>query len=121
MSTSHVEMAEAELLAHAITKIPESIRDVEALRKKGPLTRLPESLLTLRDIRAVTRYISLRSRITLIESCNVEIQVPVCVVDDVESELNLRRVFGTVIAVRALGFWDHVFLWRTVVRSKVPV
>lgn len=108
------------LLGLPITEIPKSFRDMETLRKKGKLTQLPESLLTLGDVKAVAAFFSARSRLTLIASNTVDVQVPWCAMLDVSFELNARKVFGTKIAVRSLGFWDHLFLWSHSLRSTVP-
>jgi hypothetical protein len=113
-------MALSNLLAQPVAKIPETFRDVEKLRKVGHLTKLPESLVTLGDVKKVVSYLTLRSRITIVGPCEVEILVPTWSVTDVQYEMDYRRLFGTKITVRPLGFWDHIFLWCAVVRSKVP-
>jgi len=104
-----------------VAEIPKSVRDMEALRKKGKLTKLPEALLTLGDVRDVAAYLSFRSRITLTERNTVDVQVPWLAMLDVSFEINARKVFGTKITVRSLGFWDHLFLWEHSVRSLINV
>lgn len=108
------------LLAVSVAEIPSSIGDMETLRKKGKLTKLPESLLTLGDVKDVVEYFSFRSRITLTAPNTVDVQVPWLSMLDVSFEMNARKVFGTRIAVRSLGFWDHLFLWTHTLRSNLP-
>lgn len=110
----------SSLLGLPITEVPKSFRDVETIGQKGKLTKLPTSLLTLGDVKAVTAYFSLRSRLTLMAPNTVDVQVPWFAMLDVSFELNARKVFGTKIAVRSLGFWDHLFLWSHSVRSAIP-
>lgn len=110
----------SRLLGMPVAEIPKSFRDVEALRKKGKLTKLPESLLTLGDVKAVVAFLSFRSRITLTARNTVDVQVPWRAMLDVSYELNARKVFGTKITVRSLGFWDHLFLWKHSLRSLIP-
>lgn len=108
------------LLALSVAEIPKSFRDMETLRKKGKLTNLPESLLTLGDVKAIAEYFVLRSRITLTAPNTVDVQVPWLAMLDVSYEMNTRKVFGTKITIRSLGFWDHLFLWTHSLRSNLP-
>ena len=110
----------SDLLALPVAEIPKSFRDMETLRKKGKLTQLPESLLTLGDVKAVAEYFSFRSRVTLTAPNTVDVQVPWLSMLDVSFEMNARKVFGTRITVRSLGFWDHLFLWTHSLRSDIP-
>jgi hypothetical protein len=113
-------MAESTLLAREIAKVSTSFRDVERLHKKGPLTGLPEWLLTLEDVRAVVSYNSFRGRITLTAPLAIDVRVPRMLVHQIQSDIEERRLFGTKIRVRSLSFWDHLLLWRIRVRSLIP-
>lgn len=115
----HYQMAQSRLLATPVAEIPAAFGDVERFLKKSPIRKLPEALVTLGDVREVVRYLVLRSRIELVAPHSIVIRVPICSVSEVEDETSTRRIFATVIKVRPLGFWDHLFLWRTVLSSKL--
>jgi len=117
----HYQVAQSRLLAARITEIPAAFGEVEKFRTKGKIRNLPESLVTMGDVREVVRYLSLRARIELVARHEVDIRVPVCLVAEVEDELRTRRIFATVITVRPLGFWDHLLLWRTVLSSRIEI
>lgn len=111
----------SELLATPVAEIPKSFRDMEEFPKRGRLTHLPQVLLTLRDIKEMTAYFCFRSRITLMARNTIEVKVPWFAMLDVSFELNARKMFGTRIVVRSLGFWDHLFLWKHSLQSLIQM
>lgn len=121
MSRNVYKVSQPDLLGIKIAQIQDAFLELEALRKKGKITKLPEALVTLGDLRDVVKYNSFRARIILCAANNVSVRVPFTLVRQIASDIESRTLCGTHIRVSPLGFWDHVLLWRIRMRSRVPI
>lgn len=87
---------------------------------------MPAAVITLDDVRAVVRYLTFRARLAEGRTTTgvhrgvpyVDVRVPVWARGEVYAEIERRRIIGTVYVVRALSFWDHIFLWRVTVKKN---